>query len=274
MKFISYALIGIVLMLTVAAAGQPIISNSSVWSKDVQDYVNSVVTTPKTLLVDDVLLNISVGEGESIRNGLTVELSAKYSFTHPFHSYVAKKSDYSIVTKKSKEMKYAPGCGCDDCYCIRGVDVENSYFNLRIPLAELSDFDNTVKEVKANVYNFTDFSSYSETFTNPYYDQRVGDAIDWYCNDAWVEWVDNGSALLKAGKYDEALEYFNKSIAASDSGKNASQLIYGIIGDEAWDHNVAQVWANKGHALEALGRTTEAEAAFAKAKELYGNSGW
>ena len=35
--------------------------------------------------------------------------------------------------------------------------------------------------------------------------------------------------------------------------------------------NYADVWYNKGIALEGLGRTTEAEAAFARARELGGN---
>ena len=37
------------------------------------------------------------------------------------------------------------------------------------------------------------------------------------------------------------------------------------------DPNISEAWYNKGIALKALGRTTEAEAAFAKAKELGAN---
>ena len=37
------------------------------------------------------------------------------------------------------------------------------------------------------------------------------------------------------------------------------------------DPNLAGTWNNKGLALEALGRTAEADAAFARAKELETN---
>ena len=37
------------------------------------------------------------------------------------------------------------------------------------------------------------------------------------------------------------------------------------------DPNLAGTWNNKGLALEALGRTAEADAALAKARELEGN---
>ena len=37
------------------------------------------------------------------------------------------------------------------------------------------------------------------------------------------------------------------------------------------DPDYAAAWYNKGLAFEALGRTTEADAAFARARELEGN---
>lgn len=276
-----YILIWIVVLLMAITAADaqtvssPVLSNSSGLSKDVQDYVNSVVTTPKTAPVDDVFLNISMGDqGANIMNSITVELSAKRSFEHPSviasRSYVAKKSDYSIVTVKSKEMKLAGGCGCDDCYCIRPVDVETAYCNLRIPLAEMGDFDNTVSSIKAKIYISENTTAYAETFTNPYYDSRVWNAINWYNNDAWVKWSDNGTALLREGKYDDAITYFDKAIAASDSGRNAEWLLYdghdAAIG--SWDTNIAQVWEAKGDALKALGRISESNESYAMATKL------
>jgi len=266
MKLIGYVLIGIVLILPIYCSGQPILSNSSGLSKDVQDYVNSVVTTPLPAPIDDVFLNISLGGGSKASDSVIVELSAKFSFKHPSHSYVAKKSDYLILTKKWKEMKLAPGCGCDECYCIRPVYVENSYLNLKIPLAELSDFDNTIENINVNI-SLPDFLLYTGTFGNPYYDPRVGAAIDWYTHDAWIKWADNARALFSEGKYEDAIQYCDKSIAANRAGKNAWLLKAGFE-DNAWDRNIGQVWAIKGHALKALGRTTEAQAAFAKAKEM------
>jgi tetratricopeptide (TPR) repeat protein len=50
------------------------------------------------------------------------------------------------------------------------------------------------------------------------------------------------------GKYDEAILCYDEAIRL--------------------DPNLVQEWYNKGVALEALGKTTEANAAFAKAKEL------
>ena len=57
-----------------------------------------------------------------------------------------------------------------------------------------------------------------------------------------------GNALLKLGKYDESIEAYNKAIE--------------LFPDEATQ------WFNKGKALQALNRTTEADEAFAKANEL------
>jgi len=54
------------------------------------------------------------------------------------------------------------------------------------------------------------------------------------------------------GKYDEAIKAYDEAIRT--------------------DPNDAVAWNNKGAVLEAVGRTTEADAAFAKAKELGYNS--
>ncbi|MCJ7444802.1 MAG: tetratricopeptide repeat protein [Methanotrichaceae archaeon] len=61
-------------------------------------------------------------------------------------------------------------------------------------------------------------------------------------------WKTKGSALFGLGKYDEAIAAYDKAI----------QL----------DPNDAEAWNNTGHALESLGKTSEANAAYGKAKEL------
>jgi Tfp pilus assembly protein PilF len=60
-------------------------------------------------------------------------------------------------------------------------------------------------------------------------------------------WYEKGNVLYKLDKFDEALMAYDSSIEI--------------------DPRHADVWYNKGFALTALGRTTEADAAFAKAKE-------
>jgi Flp pilus assembly protein TadD len=50
------------------------------------------------------------------------------------------------------------------------------------------------------------------------------------------------------GKYNEAIKAYDEAIRL--------------------DPNLAEAWNNKGIALKVLGRTSEAKAAFAKAKEL------
>lgn len=62
-------------------------------------------------------------------------------------------------------------------------------------------------------------------------------------------WTEKGLALHKLGRYDTAIQAYDKTI----------QMRWG-------DKVLALI--NKGYALEALGRTMEANAAFAKAKEL------
>jgi len=57
-----------------------------------------------------------------------------------------------------------------------------------------------------------------------------------------------GFTFLHQGKYDEAIQACDKAIEL--------------------DPKFAESWNNKGKALKALGRITEAEAAFAKANKL------
>lgn len=61
-------------------------------------------------------------------------------------------------------------------------------------------------------------------------------------------WYENGFALLGQGKYDESLKFLDKAIEL--------------------DHELAAAWYNKGVGLSRLGRTAEADVAFAKAREL------
>jgi Flp pilus assembly protein TadD len=55
-------------------------------------------------------------------------------------------------------------------------------------------------------------------------------------------------ALFSQGKYDEANQAYDKAIR--------------LAPNDSW------AWTNKGAALKALGRASEVDAAFAKAKEL------
>ena len=66
-------------------------------------------------------------------------------------------------------------------------------------------------------------------------------------NDAEV-WTNKGVTLDNQRKYDEAIKAYDEAIRI--------------------DPNDASAWNNKGGALKSLGRTAEADAAFAKAKEL------
>jgi tetratricopeptide (TPR) repeat protein len=64
--------------------------------------------------------------------------------------------------------------------------------------------------------------------------------------DLWI----NGGVLLSAhlGKYEKALEYYERALEIDPADGYA--------------------WHARGEALKALGRTSEADAAFEKAKEL------
>jgi len=108
-------------------------------------------------------------------------------------------------------------------------------------------------------------------------------------NAAFV-WLSKGEALNKSGRYDEAVKAYDKVIELSQKSKEAlTAHAFGSKGDallawgkydeavKAYDEAIeqyplepmgAQTWHRKGLALKALVRTSEAEAAFAKAKEL------
>jgi len=96
-------------------------------------------------------------------------------------------------------------------------------------------------------------------------------------------WWYKGQALYYQGKYDEAIQAFHKSIEVSPTYTAVwynigMSLYYQGKYDEAinaFDRainlnapNAREAWNMKGFALDKLGRTIEAEAAFAKVKEL------
>ena len=66
-----------------------------------------------------------------------------------------------------------------------------------------------------------------------------------------MAWYNKGSVLYNLGKYDEALVALEEAISLDPKDATARN--------------------NKGFALKALGRNTEADAAFARANELEGN---
>lgn len=97
------------------------------------------------------------------------------------------------------------------------------------------------------------------------------------------DWVNRGITLYNQGKYDEAIKCYDKAIELNPQAaevwynkgtvfsKNLSRYGEAIqCFDKAIELNPQYIdaWYNRGQALKALGRTTEADAAFAKAKEL------
>jgi tetratricopeptide (TPR) repeat protein len=95
-------------------------------------------------------------------------------------------------------------------------------------------------------------------------------------------WYNEGNALSNQKKYDEAINAYDKAIRLDPNYIDAwywkgialyNQEKYDEAikaYDEAirLDPNYAAAWYWKGNAFEALGRTSEANAAFAKAEEL------
>ncbi len=104
-------------------------------------------------------------------------------------------------------------------------------------------------------------------------------------NDAWG-WRNKGGALYSLGKYNEAIECYDKSIEIDSNNPvvwNNKGLALNLLGkyNEAIasydnsikiDPNDADVWNNKGLALNALGNDNEAKKCYDKSRELgYGN---
>ena len=79
-------------------------------------------------------------------------------------------------------------------------------------------------------------------------------AIDAYDGAIWLDfyyaeaWNNKGTALIHYGEYDDAIEAYDEAITINPY--------------------YAVAWYNKGKILKALGRTSEADVAFAKGKEL------
>ena len=87
---------------------------------------------------------------------------------------------------------------------------------------------------------------------------RYDEAIKAYDEAIWIDpynvdaWNGKGNALYQQGKYKASIKAYDMVIK------------HGIKSDP----KLALAWYNKGIALKALGLTGEADAAFAKAKEL------
>ena len=97
-----------------------------------------------------------------------------------------------------------------------------------------------------------------------------------------IAWRNKGNALDDLAKYDEAIQSYNKassinqtySVSMIDKGNshyNAGEYVAAIrYYDEAikQDPKDEYAWYNKADALRMLHRNSEAEAAYAKAREL------
>lgn len=115
---------------------------------------------------------------------------------------------------------------------------------------------------------------------------KYEEAIKWYDKQIEMDpqhasWIGKGNVLLFQGKYEEAIKCYDnelelhtyaypwigKGMALYEQGKYDKAI---KAYDEAikLDQNDGMAWFNKSKALKALGRTTEAEAAIAKAEEL------
>lgn len=96
-------------------------------------------------------------------------------------------------------------------------------------------------------------------------------------------WNAKGNALLLQGKYDEAIQAYGEVIQINPQEATAAWDGIGLAlynqgkydaANTAYneairlDPNNTQAWNDKGNALKSLNRTTEADDAFAKAKEL------
>ncbi len=128
-----------------------------------------------------------------------------------------------------------------------------------------------------------------------YYLGRYDEAIQAY--DRAIEitpqfadaWRSKGVALVAQGKYDEAIQAYDKVIEIDPEDAYVWDLKGLALAAKGWDRidqiefteaigafdkaieldpQYAKAWNHKGQVLQDLGRTTEADAAFAKAKAL------
>lgn len=97
-----------------------------------------------------------------------------------------------------------------------------------------------------------------------------------------LEWYSKGDAFVNQGKYNEAIECYdkvleidpnhiiawnNKGWALNELGRY-SEAVACLDKALQLDPNLAVAWSNKGYALEKLGKYTEAQECYDKAKEL------
>lgn len=128
-----------------------------------------------------------------------------------------------------------------------------------------------------------------------YYQHKYDEAIQAYdraikTNPQFADaWRSKGIALVVQGKYDEAILAYDKVIEIDPEDAHAWDLKGLALAAEGWDrinqskYNEAisafdkaidldpqytNAWVHKGQVLKDLGRITEADAAFNKAKEL------
>lgn len=99
--------------------------------------------------------------------------------------------------------------------------------------------------------------------------------------DAWA-WFTKGRVLDEAGRYDESLSAYNESLKLDPyfsplwaqkfvvfyELKKYDSALEAIEKAIQLEPNTGLFWWGKGSVLKTLGRTSEADAAFAKAKEL------
>ena len=110
---------------------------------------------------------------------------------------------------------------------------------------------------------------------------RSADGGGFDSNDVWG-WRNKGGTLYFQGKYDEAIECYDKAIEIDPDSSvvwNNKGLALNALGkyEEAIacydrvieiDPQDADAWNNKGLALDSLGNTSEAKKCYEKSKEL------
>jgi tetratricopeptide (TPR) repeat protein len=132
-----------------------------------------------------------------------------------------------------------------------------------------------------NLKNYDDANQYYEKAFNCY-DAKIGE--NQFNSEAWRG---KGQTFVRVGKNVEAIECYRRAVELDPQYLDAWERMgatFNYLGTQdlnkleeaisCWDNiirlndGIVSIWSSKGVALEALGRITEAEAAFAKAKEL------
>ncbi len=166
-----------------------------------------------------------------------------------------------------------------------------AWFTKGLALDELGEYDEAVKAydeaIKIDPNNATKawFNKGLALDELGEYDEAVkayDEAIRLDPNNAAKAWFNKGLALDELGEYDEAVKAYDEVIKIDPNDAKAWNNKGIVLDDlgiydaaiEAYDEAIrldphyAMAWNNKGLALRKLDRTEEAEAAFAKAKEL------